>query len=161
MAIGAPGLGDGPAMWELARVAGLDENSQYQYLLFCRDFTETSVVARSSGVLVGFVIGYRRPGEPGTLFVWQVGVAPSRHGRGIGRRMLDHLFAAQLVQGVTHLEATVAPDNAASIALFSGLARRHGMWARWSPLFGTELFSGGHQAEVLVRMGPNPQQGAT
>src|ERR1044071_5939116 len=69
--LSTPTPADGPPMWALARDAGsLDVNSRYAYLLWCRDFSASSVVARSGNRLAGFITGYRRPDSPDTLFVW-------------------------------------------------------------------------------------------
>lgn len=42
-----PRIEDGAAIWRIARDSGsLDLNSSYSYLLWCRDFADTTVVAR-------------------------------------------------------------------------------------------------------------------
>lgn len=62
-------------MWRIARDSQvLDLNASYAYVLWCRDFAGTSVVATVNGEVVGFVTGYRRPKQPATLMVWQVAV---------------------------------------------------------------------------------------
>src|SRR5690606_40282301 len=67
-----PQVSDGVACWRLAEATGvLDVNSRYAYLLWCRDFAATSVVARRDDDVVGFVTGFRRPDEPSTLVVWR------------------------------------------------------------------------------------------
>ncbi|MDT7748845.1 MAG: L-2,4-diaminobutyric acid acetyltransferase, partial [Pseudonocardiales bacterium] len=70
--IEAPTVDDGVEVWRIARDSKvLDVNSRYAYLLWCRDFAETTVVARAGRRVLGFVTGYRRPEEPNTLLVWQ------------------------------------------------------------------------------------------
>ena len=54
----------------------------------------------------------------------------------------------------THVEATVTPDNAGSIALFSRFAERRGAPVRRDELFGEELLGDGHLPEILFRIGP-------
>jgi L-2,4-diaminobutyric acid acetyltransferase len=159
VACASPALDDGVAMWRIARSVDLDANSQYKYLLFCRDFTDTSVVARLGSGPVGFVTGYRRPHATDTLFVWQVGVLPAFRGRGIAGQMLDYLHGTLGVSGVAHVEATVTPRNTASLRLFTGFATRHGANLTRSVLFPTRLFAGDHDEEVLVRIGPFPDAG--
>jgi L-2,4-diaminobutyric acid acetyltransferase len=127
-------------------------NSRYAYLLWCRDFAATSVVARRDGEVVGFVTGFRRPEESSTLVVWQVGVDAAARGQGVAAAMLDALF--DRVPEVDHLEATVTPDNAGSIALFSRFAERRGTLVRRDELFGAELLGDGHEPEILFRIGP-------
>lgn len=153
VSIERPEINDGVALWELAAATKvLDVNSRYAYLLWCRDFAETSVVARMEGRVVGFVTGYRRQDEPGTLLVWQVAVDASARGLGVAGRMLDTLFDA--VPGVDHMETTITPDNEGSVALFTGFARRRDAEVSRSELFGTELLGGDHEPEVLFRIGP-------
>lgn len=130
----------------------LDVNSRYAYLLWCRDFAATSVVARSNDDVIGFITGFRRPDRPSTLVVWQVAVAEAARGMGVAGAMLDALFDGVL--DVEHLETTITPDNDASIALFSRFAERRGAAVRRSELFGAELLGRGHQPEILFRIGP-------
>jgi L-2,4-diaminobutyric acid acetyltransferase len=155
--IGPPTIDDGTACWRVARDSEvLDLNSAYAYLLWCRDFAATSVVARRDGDVVGFVTGYRRPDEPGTLMVWQVAVDAVARGEGLAGRMLDALF--DQVPDVDHLETTITPDNDASIALFEGFARRRGAQVDVAELFtGAQLSAGPggeHEPENRYRIGP-------
>src|SRR4051794_41966070 len=77
----APGGDDGHEMWRLARdTQVLDVNSPYSYLLWCRDFADSSVVARDGDRLSGFITGYIRPRSADTLFVWQVAVDQAYRG---------------------------------------------------------------------------------
>ena len=153
LSIGSPEVSDGVACWRLAEATGvLDVNSRYAYLLWCRDFSATSVVARRDEDLLGFVTGFRRPEEPNTLVVWQVAVDAAARGHGVAAAMLDALF--DRVPEVDHLEATVTPDNTGSIALFSRFAERRGAPVRRSELFDAELLGDGHEPEILFRIGP-------
>jgi diaminobutyrate acetyltransferase len=155
---GRPTLDDAGALWRLAADTGvLDVNSSYAYLLWTRDFAATSVVARVSGEVVGFVTGYARPDAPGTLFVWQVGVAERHRGRGVARAMLEDLVG----RGPRFVETTVTATNAASIRLFAGLARDHGVGHTREPLFTADLFPEPHEAEELHRLGPWPGSSRT
>lgn len=154
-----PKLEDGRELWRIARDSKtLDLNSPYSYVMWCRDFAATSVVARSNDGVHGFVTGFTRPPDPGTLFVWQVAVDARHRGRGLARRMLDHLAAG----GCRYVEATVTPGNVASDRLFTSFARDRGAGLERRSLLGTELFPGEHEPEVLYRIGPlDPQPPAT
>ena len=153
--IDQPSAGDGPELWRLARDGGgLDLNSPYTYLLWCRDFSATSVVARDGGTPVGFVTGYRRPDADDTLFVWQVAVNPSYRGQRIGVRMLMGIGDAMKRLGCRYMEATVTPDNAASLAMFASFARAHDAPFAKSEGFDSTLFPDNHQSEDLIRIGP-------
>lgn len=150
-----PAAGDGQDLWRLARDSGeLDLNSPYSYLLWCRDFSSTSVVARAGQAAVGFVTGYRRPGADDVLFVWQVAVDPAYRGQRIGVRMLDAIAEAARRLGCRYIEATVTPDNTASARMFSSFARAHGAQFRVTEGFGAEMFPDNHRPEDLIRIGP-------
>jgi diaminobutyrate acetyltransferase len=151
-----PEVADGGSIWRMAHAAGkLDANTSYMYVLWARDFTTSSRVALDDdGTPLGFVIGYLRPDAPDTLFVWQVAVDVAARGRRIAAALLDDLLATLVPRGVRWLEATVTADNAASLALFEGTARRHGVPCATSPLFDEAHFPDEHDAEQLLCLGP-------
>ena len=135
----------------------LDLNSSYSYLLWCRDYAGTSVVARdATGSPVGFVTGYLRPTAPRTLLIWQVAVDHGQRGRGLAAAMLDALAARTRRRlGVELVETTVTPDNTASDRLFTSFARRHQAPLKREVLFDSVVFpEQGHAPEVLYRIGP-------
>ncbi|MET7285211.1 diaminobutyrate acetyltransferase [Streptomyces sp. NPDC005573] len=156
--IDRPAPADGAALWRLARDSKtLDLNSSYSYLLWCRDFAGTSAVARDAdGEPVGFVTGYVRPERPRTLLVWQVAVDPAHRGRGIAAALLDGLVARLASErGITGVETTITPGNAASERLFASFAARHGAELTHEVLFPADLFPDGpHDPEILHRIGP-------
>lgn len=157
LVIDRPDLPDGTAMWRIARDSGvLDLNSSYAYLLWTRDFAETSVVARMGTEVVGFVSGHLRPNAPTTLFVWQVAVDARHRGKGVATAMLEGLVDRAHARGARFLETTITPANQPSIHLFTSLARAFGVGLEYSPLFPSELFPHGHEAEDLYRLGPWP-----
>jgi L-2,4-diaminobutyric acid acetyltransferase len=154
-----PIVADGAALWRIARDSRtLDLNSPYSYLLWCRDFADTTVVARRNGEAVGFITGYRRPDRPEVLMVWQVAVDAQCRGEGLAGRMLDHLTERMRGTGVRVLETTVTPDNTASRRLFAGYAERQGAELDRAVLFAADDFPGGegagHLAEELHRIAP-------
>ncbi|BDT91096.1 L-2,4-diaminobutyric acid acetyltransferase [Nocardia sputorum] len=150
-----PRLGDGAPMWRIAKdSAVLDVNSSYAYLLWCRDFAGTSVVAELDGRVVGYVIGFVRPQAPDTVFVWQIAVDRSQRGRGIGAELLHTLLNSVAAQGVSVLETTISPDNAGSIALFTSVAQARGADLTKRPLFDAGVFPDSHAPEDLYRIAP-------
>ncbi|MGW4535996.1 diaminobutyrate acetyltransferase [Nocardia sp. NPDC004340] len=150
-----PELADGAHMWQIAENSRvLDTNSSYAYLLWCRDFPATSMVAEIDGEVAGFVIGYTRPSWPNVLFVWQVAVDQPHRGHGLGVDMLDALLERTTAHGITQLETTISPDNPASVAMFAALARRRGAALTRTTLFSADQFPGGHQPEDLYRIAP-------
>lgn len=141
-------------MWRLATESTLDDNSPYAYVLWGDAFSATSHVAvDDAGDVVGFVMGFRQPDQPDCLFIWQIGVAPTVAGRGVGSALLEELWAT--VPGLRFLEATVTPSNVASDRLFRSFATRHGGELSRTLAYGTELFpGGGHEPENRYRIGP-------
>ncbi|MFE4455206.1 diaminobutyrate acetyltransferase [Streptomyces sp. NPDC056796] len=155
-----PTIEDGASAWRIARDSRvLDVNSSYSYLLWCRDFAATSVVARDeTGKAVAFVTGYIRPEVPGTLVIWQIAVDEEKRGRGLAGAMLDHLAARLRSRGVLQrLETTISADNEASQLLFRSFAERHGAPLEREELFPARLFPDAHESEHLYRIGPLAQ----
>lgn len=150
-----PRIDDGPELWRLARECDeLDLNSPYCYLLWCREFGQTSVVARTGRTVIGFVTGLIRPEAVDTLFVWQVAVDRAYRGYGIGRGMLNGLTASASRFGCRYLEATVSPGNEPSARMFTSFARAHAAPLAWSEGFGAAMFPDRHEREDLLRIGP-------
>ena len=146
---------DGGALWNLVcETPGLEANTAYFYLLFARDFAATCRVAEEDGAARGLLLGYRRPEELSTFFVWQVGVHPDAQRGGLARRMVDDVID-NADPPITAVEATVTPDNAASRGFFRSLARRRGAECAVTPLFLPDHFRPqNHEAEELFRIGP-------
>lgn len=151
-----PTIDDGNSIWELVRASSeLDHNSAYLYLLWCRDFHQTTVVIAAGTAVVGFAAGFIRPTEPNTLFIWQVTVAPAFRRRGLGKEALAFLIAnASDASPVSYVEATVSPDNLSSRALFRRLALALDAEHVEDPLFPHNFDDNGHPQEVLHRIGP-------
>lgn len=156
-----PTVEDGSRIWEIARDSRvLDLNSSYAYVLWCRDFHDTSVVAELDGHVAGFVTGYVRPEDPSTLFVWQVAVDASARGHGIAALMLHELLDHLAHQGISRLETTISPDNTASVALFTAVARDRYTTITKRELFTPSHFPDTHESEELYIVGDESTEGA-
>ncbi len=139
----------------------LDANSAYCNLLQCTHFADTCIVAEQDSRIVGWISAYRPPSQPDQFFIWQVAVARSARGSGLGNRMLEALLSRPSAQGATTLITTITVDNAASWALFEGFARRRALDVTKAPHFQRDIhFSGAHATEWQVRIGPLPASGA-
>ncbi|NKE69261.1 diaminobutyrate acetyltransferase [Candidatus Manganitrophus noduliformans] len=151
-----PTIEDGSDIWKLAKDSEiLDLNSAYCYLLLCKHFSETCVVAESGGRLAGFVTAFRPPASPDVLFIWQIGVAGAMRRQGLGRALLKDLLRREASRGVSFLETTITPSNHPSKALFASLARSLNTPYVEEKGFPESLFpEGNHQAEDLIRVGP-------
>jgi len=119
--------GDGALLWTLARDSGgIDLNSPYAYMMQCRNFKNTCMVAEVFGAPAGFVTAHRVSGRTDVLFVWQVAVLREFRGLGIAHRLLAGLVEQAACLGVRKLEATVTQSNKASEALFTAFAKARG-----------------------------------
>jgi L-2,4-diaminobutyric acid acetyltransferase len=152
----AASVADGAGLWELARQTGLDLNSPYSYLMLGKFFGQTCLVAEEDGRIVGFVSAFRPPQESETIFVWQIGVADSQRGKGVGSALLRELLECEGCRGVRYLAATVTATNLPSQRLFRGVARNLGTSCEVTDCFLEHLFpaGSGHEAERLFRIGP-------
>jgi L-2,4-diaminobutyric acid acetyltransferase len=155
-----PTMEDGAAIHKLVLESGLDVNSPYAYLAFCRDFADTCVIAEEyhegtgAWKLLGFVQGYAPPSRPDTLFVWQVATAAAAQGLGLASSMILNLARWNDSRFV---EATVTPSNAASLALFRGLGPKTGSPVEeTAAVFREDHFPAGatHEQEDVLRIGP-------
>lgn len=146
---------DAAAIYALARAVGtLEVNSAYAYALCADHFRHSTVVAERDGQLVGFVVAYRPPVRPHSLFVWQVGVARRERRTGLGLRLLAGALASRGGHNALLLEATVAPDNVASRRLFERFAALQQAPATWSRGFDSAHLPPDHPDEPLVSIGP-------
>ncbi|WP_334313187.1 diaminobutyrate acetyltransferase [Terrihalobacillus insolitus] len=150
-----PTVEDGAEMWELVDKSTLDQNSAYKYIMMCEFFSETCVVAKQEGKLVGFVTAFIPPERKDVVFVWQIGVDPSQQGNGIASKLLTELITRKACQNVRFVEATVTPSNKASKSLFRRFARDNQTKCRVSECFSEDLFpSDEHEEELSFRIGP-------
>lgn len=146
-------IDDAQSIWRLARACPpLEVNSAYVYLLWCRDFFSTSIVAHMNSELIGFVTGYRRPTAPETVMIWQAGVSAAARRRGLAAAMIRRLV--DVSPGVSYLEATVTEDNLVSSRLLYSLADGWSAPIDEEVLFPSSAFAAPHAAERLYRIGP-------
>jgi ribosomal protein S18 acetylase RimI-like enzyme len=83
--------------------------------LFFEHFTDTSFVAERHGELAGFLVGFISQSRPGEAYIHFVGVHPDERGRGLGRRLYEHFFAAVHSRGCGLVRSVTAPVNQGSI----------------------------------------------
>ncbi len=151
----SPTAADGAAVWRFVESgSGLESNSAYCYMLMFEHHPASCVVAEVDGELVGFVLGYRPPGIPSTVFVWQIGVSQAMRGKGLGLSLLHEIFARRANHDIYYLEATVSPGNDPSLRLFHALARTLETECQVSELFPQDMFPESHESENLLRIGP-------
>lgn len=147
-----PELQDGTAIYRLIQASPpLDLNSIYLYFLQASHFADTCVVVEQDGEIVGFLSAYLQPDKPQRLFVWQVAVAESLRGQGLGKKMLLQLLRNQLhTPKITEFACTISPSNKASQRLFESFAQTHHLVGETVPFITRAHFGEtGHEAEDL------------
>lgn len=150
-------LNDGAGVWELIRrCPPLDVNSSYSYLLLCRHFAETCLVAERGADILGFVSAYHTPQDAKNLFVWQIAVDETARGQGLAKKMLLELLRRRMPAGVKWITTSITPSNAASRRLFESLAEDLGVECRREKFFPSEVFPPDfpHEEEELFKLGP-------
>ena len=133
----------------------LELNSVYSYLLLCKHFADTCVVAEEDGEILAFLSGYCLPSDHEVFFVWQVAVDSRIRDRGLGKRLLHEVLQRKTCQSCHFLETTITLSNTASLRLFWSIARDLDAHCEESVYFSEELFGQkNHEAEYLFRIGP-------
>jgi ribosomal protein S18 acetylase RimI-like enzyme len=83
--------------------------------LFFEHFTDTSFAAERHGELTGFLVGFISQSRAGEAYIHFVGVHPDERGRGLGRQLYEHFFAAVRARGGLRVRSVTAPVNQGSI----------------------------------------------
>lgn len=151
-----PKKDDGSEVWRLIKDTGvLDLNSSYSYLMWCKFFNDTSIVAESNDGIVGFVSGFIVPATPDKLFIWQVAVSESERGKGLASLMLKKLLNRKACIDIHYLETTITPSNIPSQKLFHRLAKDLSTEIHVSECFNENDFpEKGHEDEHIHLIGP-------
>lgn len=132
----------------------LDMNSTYCNVLSCHHFSETCIVAKKDGRIIGYVTGYRLPKDPSVYFLWQVGVGEEGRGQGLAGRMIQAILSRESCRGVKELQTTVTKSNQPSRKMFAGFAKREGAEMTEEEDFFSSEVLGGHDAESLFHITP-------
>lgn len=87
---------------------------------FLKDPRHHLAVAVEAGAVVGFASGvhYIHPDKPAELWVNEVGVSPAHQRQGLGRKLLQTLFAHAATLGCREAWVLTSPANKAAIRLY-------------------------------------------
>jgi ribosomal protein S18 acetylase RimI-like enzyme len=87
---------------------------------FLADPRHHLVVALDAGRIVAFAsaVHYVHPDKPPELWVNEVGVAPTHQGQGIGRQLLEHLFAHGRALDCREAWVLTEPENESARRLY-------------------------------------------
>lgn len=83
--------------------------------LFLTHFHGTSLVAESDTSMIGFLVGFLSPSNPGEAYIHYVAVDPSHRG-GLARRLYDEFIGHAAREGCTVVRAITSPANEQSFA---------------------------------------------
>ncbi|MGJ9383085.1 diaminobutyrate acetyltransferase [Salipaludibacillus sp. CF4.18] len=156
VALRKPHLDDGGDIWQLIKSTKvLDLNSAYYYLILCKYFKNTCVVAEEDHGIVGFVSAFIHPENSKVLFVWQVAVDQSQRGKGLASSLLEELVSREECASIQFIETTISPSNEASKALFKKFAHKLGTKMEETETISQEAFpSDNHESEQTYQIGP-------
>ena len=155
MELRTPEIEDARESFRIARnEPNIDANTEYYYMIWYRDFSETSLVAVSEGKQIGYLTAFISPKNPDTLFIWQIATMPHHGVPNLGIKMMTHVVDKAKRKGVEYVEATVSPDNRPINYVMRLLAKRLAANYSTSMLFNPDAFEGSHEAELMYRIGP-------
>lgn len=150
-----PSIEDAPYIYQLAQqTPQLDSYPEYFYLLWCRDFKNTSLIVKKNNYIEGFIIGYMRPNEPSTLLIWQQAMDKRILNKGVGIKLLHKLTNTCKALGTKHIEATISPENKSAERTLIGISRLLDTNIEKKEIFSQSHFNESHHEEILVRVGP-------
>ncbi|NWJ71420.1 hypothetical protein HX744_12965 [Pseudonocardia sp. ICBG1122] len=106
-----------PVVEDVANIRNLPDGDSLGGLdvaLQCRDFSRTSLVAESDGVVVGVLLGYRPPRSPEVYLARHWGTAASVDGIGLAVRMLTEALFDSPAGGPRRFETVISDDHPGS-----------------------------------------------
>lgn len=149
-----PTISDANHMWRLAKKSNLDVNSSYSYLMMTKFFNGRCFVIKSpDDKVVGFVTGFILKDD--VYFIWQIAIDPEYQGQGLSRSLLDVAINKLMrVHKIKFIQATVSPDNDASMGLFKKIATSYNTFFAMKDGFQESHFPDEKPEEKLIQVGP-------
>ena len=96
----------------------LENYSEHFYKIILRYFGNSCFVAEYNNSIIGFIMGFISQTHNKTYFLWQIGVTPKMHGKGIGMKLLKSVEMELMKIGCERIELTIDPKNTPSLKLF-------------------------------------------
>ncbi len=96
----------------------MENYPEHVYKIILRYFGDYCFIAENEGQIIGFAMGIVPQSFPGTFFLWEVGVAPSYQGQGIGGKLVREVETELRKKGFNRIELTIDPVNIPSQKLF-------------------------------------------
>jgi len=151
-----PHLEDGAQIHSLVKACkNLDLNSVYSYLLLCKHFNDTCVVAEEKGEIIAFLSGYIPPSSQSVFFVWQIAVDERMRNKGLAKSLLVEALKRESCINCRFIETTITLANYASMRLFRSFAAHLNASIEETICFSEKHFgSEHHDEEYLFQIGP-------
>ena len=96
----------------------MENYPEHVYKIILRYFGDYCFVAEENGQIIGFAMGIVPQSFPGTFFLWQIGITPSRQGHGIGGKLVREVENELRKLEFKRIEVTIDPANLPSRKLF-------------------------------------------
>lgn len=96
----------------------MENYPEHVYKIILRYFGDCCFVAEENGQIIGFAMGIVPQSFPGTYFLWQIGITPSRQGQGIGGKLVREVENELKKLEFKRIEVTIDPVNLPSQKLF-------------------------------------------
>lgn len=103
----------------------MENYPEHVYKIILRYFGDCCFVAEENEMLIGFAMGIVPQRFPGTYFLWQIGIAPSYQGQGIGGKLVREIENELKNTGFGRIELTIDPVNLPSRKLFEKMGYRN------------------------------------
>ncbi|GFO95961.1 N-acetyltransferase GCN5 [groundwater metagenome] len=96
----------------------MENYPEHVYKIILRYFGDYCFVAEENEHIIGFAMGIVPQSFPGTFFLWQIGITPSRQGQGIGGKLVREIENELKKLEFKRIEVTIDPVNLPSQKLF-------------------------------------------
>ena len=96
----------------------MENYPEHVYKIILRYFGDYCFVAEENGQIIGFAMGIVPQSYPDTFFLWEIGVAPSYQGQGIGGKLIREVENELRKKEFKRIEVTIDPVNLPSQKLF-------------------------------------------
>lgn len=147
-----PDVLDAASMYELAcRSEGTEAEPPGTYARVCRDFASTSLVAVDRTGLAGFLLGYVKPRDPSSCFVWQAAVRRGPAPEDLAYAMVAGMALRVRSDGVRYFEVAVGVDDHVLAAIMRRIAGDQSVELEVTELFSDSDVGSGRGAKMLYR----------
>lgn len=103
----------------------MENYPEHVYKIILRYFGDYCFVAEENGQIIGFAMGIVPQSFPGTFFLWQIGITPSRQGQGIGGKLVREVENELRKLGFKRIEVTIDPVNLPSKKFFEKMGYKN------------------------------------